>query len=57
MNTQDLDLVELAPAELVDIDGGGIPAATAGVLLFGAGAVIGAAVVIGGAYLIYRALS
>ena len=56
MNTQDLNLVELAPAELVDIDGG-ITAALAGVLLFGAGAVIGAAVVIGGAYLIYRAVT
>jgi lactobin A/cerein 7B family class IIb bacteriocin len=55
MNTQEMNLVELAPAELENVDGGA--AALATVLLFGAGAVVGAAVVIGGAYLIYRALS
>jgi hypothetical protein len=56
MNTQELGLVELAPAELVDVDGG-ITAAVAGLLWFSAGAVIGAAVVIGGAYLIYKAVT
>ena len=53
MNTLDMNLVELAPAELESIDGGAAPA-LATVLLFGAGAVVGAAVVIGGAYLIYK---
>ena len=56
MNTQELNLIELAPAELESIDGGIAPA-LAGVLLFSAGAVIGAAVVIGGAYLIYKAVT
>jgi hypothetical protein len=54
MNSQELTFVELAPSELENVNGG---AALATVLLFGAGAVVGAAVVIGGAYLIYRALS
>ena len=56
MDTRTMNLVELAPAELESIDGGAAPA-LATVLLFGAGAVIGAAVVIGGAYLIYKAVT
>jgi hypothetical protein len=55
MNTQELNVIELAPAELESIDGG--LAALATVLLFSAGAVLGAAVVIGGAYLIYKAVT
>ena len=54
MNTRDLNLVELAPAELETTSGG---AALGTVLLFAGGAVLGAAIVIGGAYLLYRALS
>jgi hypothetical protein len=54
MNTHEMNLIELAPAELESIDGGAPPAALATVLLFGAGSVVGAAVVIGGAYLIYK---
>lgn len=54
MNTQELNLVELAPAELENIDGGAAVAGAGAVVLFGLGAVIGAAVVIGGAYLIYQ---
>ena len=54
MNTQKLKLVELAPAELEDTSGG---AALATVLLFAGGAVLGAAAVIGGAYLIYMAMT
>lgn len=55
MSTQELTLVELEPAELENINGG--VGAVAGLFLFGAGAMLGAGLVIGAAYVAYRLLS
>lgn len=57
MNTAALNLTDLSTAEMQLVDGGVEPITTGAALAFIGGAVIGAAVVIGGAYLIYRAVS
>jgi hypothetical protein len=52
MNTNEMQMIELAPAELKEIEGGAITLAAAA--LFVGGAALGFVAVVGTAYLIYK---